>query len=137
MVNQKVLTKPTEILEYLSANFDSDKKDYEYRHGREIISALTYGYILKKHGIFKTTEQILNDEPFIGLLGQRNEFEMFSSISFLKLHAILHDAYGRVFNKYNVDRGYCYAFNAPKCLKKSPFLGHISGFWYCLHHKLF
>ena len=130
-------TKPTDVIEYLSNNFTITKGDYDDVHSRSLLSAMTYKYILKKHGIYVSIEKILKDEPYIGLLGQKDEFEMFHNISFLRLHAILHDAYGRVYTKYHVDRGYCYAFgNAPRCLKKSPFFGHITGFWFCLHHKL-
>ena len=128
-------TKPSDVIEHLTNNFTLIKNDHVDVHSRELCSALVYQYILKRHGYNKSVEQILKDEPYIGLLGQKDEFEMFHTISFLRLHAILHDAFGRVYTKYGFDRGYCYAFNAPECLKKSPFFGHITGFWFCLKHK--
>ena len=129
---------PVDVIEYISSSFPFTKSLSPDKYSREVCSALAYQFLLRKHGIFKTIKEILDEEPYIGLLGQRDEFEMFSSINFLKLHAILHDAYGRVYNKYGYDRGYCYAFKTSfKRLKSSPFCGHITGFWFCLHHKLF
>ena len=129
-------TKPSDVIEHLSNNFRLIKNDHVDVYSRELCSALVYRYILKRHGIDMSVEQILRDEPYIGLLGQRDEFEMFHTISFLRLHGILHDSYGRLYTRFKLDRGYCYALNkAPKCLKKSPFFGHITGFWFCLKHK--
>ena len=56
-----------------------------------------------------TVEQILKDEPFRGLLGQKDEFEMLNTIYFLRLHTILHDAFGKAYTKL------------PNCLKKVTF----------------
>ena len=129
-------TKPSDVIEYLTNNFTLIKNDYVDVHSRELCSALVYQYILNRHGHNISVDQILKDQPYIGLLGQKDEFEIFHTISFFRLHAILHDAYGRVYTKYKVDRGYCYAFNASEFLKKSPFFGHITGFWFCLKYKL-
>ena len=129
-------TKPTDVIKYLIDNFAFIKNNYADVYSREIYSALVYQYILNRHGYDISIDQILEDEPYIGLLGQKDEFEVFHTISFLRLHAILHDAFGRVYTKYKLDRGYCYAFNAPEFLKKSPFFGHITGFCFCLKYKL-
>ena len=129
-------TKPSDVIEHLSNSFVLVKNNNADVHSRELCSAMVYKYILSRHGIDVSFEKVLKEEPYIGLLGQSDEFEMFHTISFLRLHAILHDAYGRIYTKYGLDRGYCYAFNAPSFLKKSPFFGHITGFWFCLHHKL-
>ena len=49
--------------------------------------------ILNRHGYNISIDQILKDEAYIGLLGQKDEFEVFHTISFLRLHAILHDVF--------------------------------------------
>ena len=130
-----IMTHPTEVIKHIRKSFPV-LKDVHDIASRELCSAIAYQYILSKHNIFKNIEEILSDEPYIGLLGQRDEFESFHNIRFLRLHAILHDAYGRVYTKYKVDRGYVYCMNVCKFLRGCPFLGHITGFWFCLHHKL-
>ena len=114
-----IMTAPIEVIEHIAQAFPLLKDAYD---------ALAYQYLLKKHGVKKTIEDILIDEPYIGLLGQQDEFETFHNIRFLRLHAILHDTYGRVYNKYGFDRGYIYCFNAPRWLRGNPFLGHVTGF---------
>ena len=129
------MTDPVQVIEYIAKNFPIAKGVFDV-HSRQICSALAYQFLLRQNGVEKLVGQILADEPYIGLLGESDEFEVFHNIRFLRLHAILHDVFGRVYNKYGFDRGYTYCFDAPLCMKKSPFLGHITGFWFCLHHKL-
>ena len=132
------MTNPTKVIDYILKNFQPMKKMKNMDiHSRELCSALAYQFLLLENNIEKSVEEILSDEPYIGLLGQKDEFELFHEVKFLQLHAILHDAYGRVYNKYGFGRGYTYAFNAPRFMRSNPFLGHITGFWFCLHHKLF
>ena len=73
----------------------------------------------------------------IGLLGPGNGCltkileKLFGKIKCCHLHSCFHDAYGRVFTKYQRGRGYCYVLPeniTPHCLKNSPIIGHISGF---------
>ena len=90
-------TKPTDVIKHLIDNFAFIKNNYADVYSREIYSALVYQYILNRHGHNISVDQILKDEPYIGLLGQKDEFEVFHTISFLRLHAILHDAFGRVY----------------------------------------
>ena len=129
------MTDPVEVIEHISKSFTSLRDAHDLT-SRELCSGLAYQYLLQKHGIIKNLEEILSDEPYIGLLGQTDEFESFHNIRFLRLHAILHDAYGRAYTKYGVDRGYVYCFDSFKFMRGSPFLGHLTGFWFCLHHKL-
>jgi len=130
------MTHPIKVIRYVSEAFPLAKEMFDDVHHRELCSTLAYQYILRENRISKSIEEILRDEPFIGLLGQTDEFEVFHRIRFLRLHAVLHDAYGRVYTKYGVDRGYIYCFDAPLFFRGSPFLGHITGFWFCLRHKL-
>ena len=49
-------------------------------------------------------------------------------------HAILHDAFGRFYSKFQFGSGYTYMINeryTPRLIKKSPFFGHITGLAYC------
>ena len=130
------MTHPIKVIRYVSEAFPSAKEMFDDIPHRELCSALAYQYILRENNISKSVEEILRDEPFIGLLGQTDEFEGFHRVRFLRLHAVLHDAYGRVYTKYGVDRGYIYCFDAPLFFRGSPFLGHLTGFWFCLRHKL-
>ena len=129
------MTDPTKVIDHIAKNFSSLK--HLDAHSREVCSALAYKFLLSQNGVEKTVKEILAEEPYIGLLGQRDEFEVFHEVRFLQLHAILHDAYGRVYNKYGFDRGYTYTLDVPKAFRGSPFLGHITSLWFCLHHKLF
>ena len=131
------MTDPRAVIAHLYEVFPTEKEVFDDVPHRELCSALAYQYLLRQHSVSKTLRDILDDEPFIGLLGPHDEFESFHKIRFLRLHAILHDAYGRVYTKYGLDRGYLYCFNGPRCLRGYPLLGHITGFWFCLRHKLF
>ena len=130
------MTDPRTVIAHISMVFPQAKEMFDDVPHRELCSALAYRYILKNHGVTKNIQEILADEPFIGLLGPHDEFEAFHKVRFLRLHAVLHDAYGRVFTKYGLDRGYLYCFDGPICLRGYPLLGHITGFWFCLRHKL-
>jgi len=130
------MTDPKNVIKYITKNFTVANSVFDV-HSREVCSALAYQFLLRENGVTKSVDDILADEPYIGLLGQKDEFEAFHNIRFLQLHAILHDAYGRVHTKYGFDRGYTYCFDAPLCLRDSPFCDHLAGFWFCMHHKLF
>lgn len=49
--------------------------------------------------IFNKIMNILNNEPLIGLLGEKDAFEYFYKVTFLQLNVILHDIYGGCFCK--------------------------------------
>lgn len=49
--------------------------------------------------IFNKIMNILNNEPLIGLLGEKDAFEYFYKVTFLQLKVILHDIYGGCFCK--------------------------------------
>ena len=65
-------------------------------------------YLIKKHNAFYNLNhtyennkimKILNNEPLIGLLGEKDAFEYFYKVTFLQLNVILHDIYGGCFCK--------------------------------------
>ena len=130
------MTHPTKVIAYLNEAFPRAEKIFDEVHGRELCSALAYQYILREHRITKSVHEILTDKPFIGLLGPTDEFEAFHKIRFLRLHAVLRDAYGRVYTKYGLHRGYLYCFDGPQRFRGCPLLRNITGFWFCLRHKL-
>ena len=130
------MTDPKTVIAYISECFPHSKIIFDDVPHRELCSALAYQYILREHKIIKSIQEILAEESFIGLLGPHDEFESFHKVRFLRLHAVLHDAYGRVYTKYKVDRGYVYCFEAPKIFRGCPLLGHITGFYFCIKHKL-
>ena len=109
------MTDPRTVIAYISEAFPYTKEMFDDVPHRELCNALAYQYILREHRITKSVDEILTDEPFIGLLGTTDEFERESEF---------------------LDRGYLYCFDAPKCLKGCPLLGHITGFWFCLRHNL-
>ena len=131
------MTDPRAVIAHVHEMFPKEKEISDNVPHRELCSALAYQFILRQHEVQKTVTEILSDEDYIGLLGPHDEFESFHKIRFLRLHAVLHDAYGRVFNKYGLDRGYLYCFDAPRSLRGYPLLGHITGVWFCLRHRLF
>lgn len=82
---------------------------YPHVNKKSILSACLYKTILDEHSIFITVDSFLQEEEYIGLLGSTDECECLNNLSFMRTHAIIHDAFGRVFTKYKVGRGYCYA----------------------------
>ena len=61
-----------------------------------------------------------------------DECECLNGSSVMRMHGIIHDACGRAFAEFGVGRGYCYALEKSQdWMKKSPFLGHISGIVWC------
>ena len=57
----------------------------------------------------------------------------------LHSHSTLHDAFGRFYADHSLDRGYTYVISenrTPKCVKRSPLCGQISGLIYCAFKKI-
>ena len=101
-----------------------------------IKSALVYQFLYKKYknhtiSVHDVLEMYGGE---IGLIGPGNGGctcvleRVFGGIETCKNHAILHDAYGRFYNKYGAGRGYCYMLkDGPKMFKKNPMFGHVMG----------
>lgn len=77
----------------------------------------------------------------IGLIGPGNSYlthileTIFGHIDIFHRHSILHDAFGRFYQNYHLDRGYCYVIPEKytlKCMKSSPFCGQLFGIIHCL-----
>ena len=77
----------------------------------------------------------------IGLIGPGNSRltrfleRIFNGCDTLHSHSILHDAFGRFYTHHQLDRGYTFVIPknlTPKCIKRSPLCGQISGLIYCL-----
>ena len=135
-----------EILKYVNY-FIEETKQYNEIDDVILKSALVYQYLYHKH--FKTFISIsdileLNNGE-IALLGPGNgcltwSFErIFSGFDILHSHSILHDAFGRFYDHFSLDRGYSYVIPknlTPKPIKRSPLCGQISGLIYCISKKI-
>ena len=83
---------------------------------RIIAAALIYQFLIEKWtDKTLTLDKILIKHPDIGLIGPGNGLITWILDGLLKrsqiicTHAILHDAFGRVYIDYKVGPGYCYA----------------------------
>ena len=135
-----------DIIKYVSCLFNQTKQQHIYIDDTILKSCLVYQYLYYKH--FKTIlsiDNILYIHNDIGLIGPGNGritrfFERtLGWIDVIHSHSILHDAYGRFYNRYSLDRGYCYAIpkNATsKLMKRSPLCGQISGLIYCIRKRI-
>lgn len=74
--------------------------------------------------------------PYGGLIGIDNSRldKSLKRFKILRLHAILHDAGGFVYDTYNEGPGYSYML---PCKLNSCLNGHISGIMFCLYMKCF
>ena len=133
-------TNPSDVLSFIEQVYEEKRQLFSQTDARMLCSALAYQKILVNHDIDLPLENILETEgqDYLGKLGTKDEFEWASVFGFMRLHAILHDAYGRVHNKYNkIDRGYAYALeHSPEFIKSGPLFGHITGIFFCLTHRL-
>ena len=74
--------------------------------------------------------------PYGGLIGIDNSSmdKYFKSYKILRLHAILHDASGFVFEYSEKGPGYSYVLPCPVT---NEYLGHVTGLAFCLYVKTF
>ena len=74
--------------------------------------------------------------PYGGLIGIDNSTldKYFKAYKILRLHAILHDASGFVFEHSKKGPGYSYVLPCPVT---NEFLGHVTGIAFCLYVKTF
>ena len=132
-----------EVIPHVQLNFESTKQQHNNVNDVILKSALVYQYLhLKNFNTIIPIDDILelnNNE--IGLIGPGNGCltrfldRMFGGSDILHSHSILHDAFGRFYAHHSLDRGYAYVIpknRTPKCIKRSPLCGQISGLIYCL-----
>ena len=74
--------------------------------------------------------------PYGGLIGIDNSAldKYFKSFKILRLHAILHDASGFVYEYSEKGPGYSYVL---PCSVTNEYLGHVTGIAFCLYVKSF
>ena len=110
-------------------------------------SILVFSYLYNKH--FKEDlpindyNDLMNND--VGLIGPGRScltnicHSMFERYPCIKNHAILHDAYGRFYHEYKLDKGYTYCIPeriTPAWVKNCSLLGQISGIFFCYKNKL-
>lgn len=80
-------------------------------------------------------EVALKLRPYGGLIGMDDSRmdKYLNGSKVLRLHAIIHDAAGFVWDYSKTGPGYVYAVSCPI---SSPLIGHITGISFCLYHKL-
>ena len=74
--------------------------------------------------------------PYGGLIGIDNSLldKYFKNLKILRLHAILHEASGFVFEYSEKGPGYSYVLPCPVT---NEYLGHVTGIAFCLYVKTF
>lgn len=136
-----------DIIKYINCSLKKTKKKHNKTNDVILKSALVYQYLYQKHFRIRISiDDILklnNDE--IGLIGPGNGcFTWFlerilGRIDVLHSHSIMHDAFGRFYAHYSLDRGYPYVIPeniTPNYIKRSPLCGQISGLIYCVSKKI-
>ena len=133
----------SETIKYVKCLFKKTKQQHNNVNDVILKSTLVYQYLyLCNFDTMIPIDDILklnNNE--IGLIGPGNGCltrfleRMFGGSDILHSHSILHDAFGRFYAHHSLDRGYTYVIpknRTPKCIKRSPLCGQISGLIYCL-----
>lgn len=115
-----------EIIKYANNFFNKTKQRYNHINDVILKSVLVYQYLYHKNfGTYISIDDILelnNNE--ICLIGPGNGCptwfleRIFCQFDILHSHSILHDAFGRFYDHYSLDRGYPYAI--PKNLTPNP-----------------
>ena len=137
----------SETIKYVNCCFNKTKQQHKSVNDVILKSALVYQYLYLNH--YDTMLSIdnileLNDNE-IGLIGPGNgcltQFleRILGQSGVLHSHSILHDAFGRFYDHYLLDRGYTYVIpenRTPKWVKRSPLCGQISGLIYCVSKKI-
>ena len=137
----------SETIEYVNCFFEETKQKHNSVNDVILKSALVYQYLhLRNFKTYISTDDVfeLNDNE-IGLIGPGNGCltwfleKLFGWSDILHSHSILHDAFGRFYAHHSLDRGYTYIIPenlTPKCLKRSPLCGQISGLIHCVSKKI-
>ena len=137
----------SDTIKYVNCLFEITKPKYEKVNDVILKSALVYQYLyLNNFDTLISIDRVLelnNNE--IDLIGPGNGClthfleRIFNWSDILHSHSILHDAFGRFYSHHQLDRGYTYVIHknkTPKCVKRSPLCGQISGLIYCLSKKI-
>ena len=137
----------SETMEYVNHSFEYAKKEHNGVNDVILKLALVYQYLhITNFDTYISIDDVLelNDNE-IGLIGPGNGCltwfleRIFNQSHILHSHSILHDAFGRFYAHHSSDRGYTYVIpknRKPKCVKRSPFCGQISGLIYCVSKKI-
>jgi len=136
-----------DILEYVNYFLDETKQNHLETNDAILKSALVYQYLYHKHfNELLTIDCVLEmNDGEIGLLGSGNGCltrileRMLGWSRILHSHSILHDAFGRFYNDFGMDRGYLYMIPVrftPKYLKGNPLCGQIFGIIFCLSNSI-
>ena len=135
-----------DIIKYVEHSFEETKKQYPYVDDSILKSSLVYQFLYHKHfNKLHTVENILHVHKDIGLIGPgsgcitRFLERTLGWIDVLNSHGILHDAFGRFYDYYSLDRGYTYALSesaTSRLMKRSPLCGQISGILYCIFKRI-
>lgn len=137
----------SEIIDYVNYFFKETKQQHPHVDDVILKSALVYQYLhIKNYKPYMTIDEALEENNGeIGLIGPGNGCitrfleRIFKRSNILHSHSILHDAFGRFYNRYSSDRGYTYAIPSnltPTFIKGSPLCGRISGLLYCVSNKI-
>ena len=137
----------SDTIKYINCYFEVTKQQHNNINDVILKSALVYQYLCKKNlEVNMTIEEVLEENNGeIGLIGPGNGctthfLERISGcFDILHSHSILHDAYGRFYTRYSLDRGYTYVIpenKTPDWLKRSPLFGQVSGLIYCIFNKI-
>ena len=135
-----------EVVKYVKFFFRETKKQYPDIDDSILKSSLIYQYLYHKHfNEFIQINSIIETHKDIGLIGPGSGCltcfleSTLGWIDTLQTHGILHDAYGRFYSSYSLDRGYCYATPSlftSKRRKGSPLCGQTSGLLYCIVKRI-
>ena len=137
----------SETIKYVNYSFKRTKQEHNSVTDVILKSALVYQYLyLNNFDIHISIDDVLElNNNQIGLIGPGNGCLtyfleiIFNQSDILHSHSILHDAFGRFYNHHQLDRGYTYVIpknRTPKCIKRSPLCGQISGLIYCVSKKI-
>ena len=137
-----------EIVRYVTHFIKQTKSNNPEINEKILKSCLAYQYLYHKHfNTYLSVEEILvlnNGE--IGLIGPSNGCltgfleKTLGLIDTLHSHSILHDAFGRFYTKYKLDRGYMYVIPenlSTKRMKVSPLSCQLLGIFYCAFNRIY
>ncbi len=137
---------PKDIIKYLNSIQNFNDGSIQFTTSMSVLKAATvYKYLYKFHfNLNKPLADILHENDYnIGLnsLSNSNTTRFFDKMlgryQFFHTHLILHNAYGRFYKQYNIDRGYCYVLpKTTKYMKKCKLFGHMSGLMFTLRYPI-
>lgn len=141
-MNQK--RESIQTINYIQYYLETIKRIHPEIDVQILRSALSYQKLYKKHFQKQIYIQDILDKydgkigkigPGDGCITNNICEKLFGSINICHMHSAFHDAYGRFYKKYELDRGYAYALSeriTPSWSKNCSLLGHITGFLWCI-----